>query len=332
MTIKFYTTAIVTAMSDVDLGNLDDWTYAIENNKKVLKTYKKKDWDNIIYVPKAGGTTIVNSYNVQMYGANYAPFYNNFNINRVDLQKVPFKDNSMWFSFSNCSNLTAVYNISPSVQNMTLTFHGCYKLNHNIVLPTNLEYMNSAFTNCTNFNQNIKIPDKLISMDSAFKGCTNFNQNIPIANPRWVRYAFSGCTNFNQNIQFHEGTRDFESTFYNCPNFNQKIKFPNSSTWLPSTFSGCIKFNQSIQIPKDVTNMGYTFSNCRELSERIDILGTEVFNVTKCFNNTSKAKAVYIHYQYANGTYTKTYNTCFGSSGIAGAYGVTMHDLGRSSW
>jgi hypothetical protein len=292
-------------------------------------------YPDTLYVPRVGGKAVINDCNATpWYTQNNVPFLDNPYIKNVDLQNVPFRNNSMFNAFFKCTNLVSVVNISKNVINMAKTFTYCNSFNQNVQMPNFVTNMFETFNSCFNLNQNIQIPNTVLNMSNAFSGCYNLNQNIKIPNSVTdVANAFSGCNNLNQNIQIPNSVTTMSRTFQSCHNLNQNIRIPdsvtnilrtfinchslnqniqisNSATEMIYTFSGCYNLNQNIRIPNSVTNMYSTFYNCRNLEATINILSPILSNATLCFGGTNplKLKRVFIPYKWSNGTYTATFN------------------------
>ena len=230
-----------------------------------------------IYVPKAKGKTVINDWvsapasGTQETNRN-TPFHNNRSVVSVDLQKVPFRNNSMGNAFNWCHNLLRIEGINPNVTNMCATFFQCDVLNQNIQIPNSVTNMNGTFYSCHNFNQNIQIPNSVTDMSSTFYSCYNFNQNIQIPNSVTdMSSTFYECTILNQNIQIPNSVTNMSNTFNFCVNLNQNIQIPNSVTTMASTFQSCHNLNQNIQIPNSVTSMLVTFQSCYNLNQNIQI-------------------------------------------------------------
>lgn len=121
--------------------------------------------------------TSTRPYNI--YNANL-PFYNRQCLVSIDLNNVPFRNNSMCNAFYRCINLINVTNISNSVTNMASTFCACENFNQPIIIPNSVTCMHHTFGNCPNFNQPVAIPNSVTDMASTFSWCHRFNQSITI--------------------------------------------------------------------------------------------------------------------------------------------------------
>ena len=270
---------------------------------------------NPLYVPKIVGRAVINDwYNTSTSGTTESnrntPFYNNPNIISVDLQEVPFRNNSMHNAFYNCQNLVSIKNISSSVTNMSSAFFNCYNLNQNIQIPSSVTSMSSTFYWCKNLNQNIRIPNSVTSMYRTFSSCNNLNQNIQIP---------SSVTNMSQ-------------TFSSCYNLNQNIQIPSSVTNMSSTFYWCNNLNQNIQIPSSATNMNHVFYNCFKLKSRITIASPNVSDTTNCFYNVTNANVVF-PLRYINNVNSATRNSLVTAGYAVGtAVGNYVSNTTQNTW
>ena len=257
------------------------------------------------------------NYNVTSIGNNC--FNGSRNLISLALYNKPWNSTSLDNAFNGCSNLRVIQGLNlTGITNLSSTFSGC----------SNLRVMRN-------------IPATVTNMAYTFYSCSNFNFNVQIlGNSVTDMYGtFSYCSNLNQNIQIPNSVTNMSGTFDSCNNLNQNIQIPNSVTDMYGTFSYCYNLNQNIQIPNSVTNMSGTFSTCLNLQGRIDVLTTELVNSYRTFYyaNASKPKDVYIYYNYANGTPTKTYNLVVAGTGGTdqvwdGKNGVTVHNLGSAPW
>lgn len=316
MGFKFYSSIVAqTVPALVDRGNISQWEY---NNKaisgKTLLTAFNKTAANAIkdvanytfYVPRLNGKAVI----INGVRNAFSPFFNDDwnmmnKVHHVDMQYVPSRLNQGGGLFREMKNLRSVVNLNKDLEQLPIAFLRCY-----------------------NFNYNVKLPGKIWSFWETFYQCYNLNQNIKLPNSATRLYhTFYGCNKLNQNIWIPSGVTDMYYAFYHCQLLNQNIQIPNKVTNMAGTFSDCRNLNQSIQVGRSVTNMNWAFENCVNLSGRINILSTEVTNSKNTFNGTSKAKQVYLHFKYANGTYTRTYNE---AKYWKGKNGVTIYDLGTA--
>ena len=246
-------------------------------------------------VPVKGGSTIINDY-VNNKSVGNVPFYNNPNVVSVDLRNVPFVNNSMLWSFHNCSNLISISNISNSVTNMVLTFNNCVKFDYNVQIPNSVTNMYGSFSNCTSLNKQIQIPNSVIYMDATFSNCTSLNSSVRIGSSvRTMEESFKSCTNLNKKIQIPGSVRVMSDTFFNCTSFNQPVQIPGSVTSLSGAFRGCINLDKPIQMGNAVEQMRDTFRNCKKFNQNIT-LGPLVGNIPNTFYDCSSFnKTITIH-------------------------------------
>lgn len=220
-------------------GNLSLWRYSndvIQGKTllyKYLGSYENLP-DNTLYVPRVGGKAVINN---STWFQSDAPFVNNPNLIKVDLQKVPFRFNSMMNAFYNCRNLISVLNIPEHIINMYGTYSSCHSFNQNIQISDTVTDMFSTFSDCDSLNQNIRIPNNVADMGGTFRFCYNFNQRvqIPESVTRMI-YTFEGCNSLNQNIYIPSNVSDLSSTFALCPNFNSWINISATNVFDMSNF------------------------------------------------------------------------------------------------
>ena len=315
-----------------DKGNLSLWRYSNSEltGKTLLYEYTGSDWANTLYVPKCGGNSVLNDSPQSYVGVPNVPFINKQSLKRVDLQSVPFRNNSMNFAFLACYNLNSVLNINSSTLFMNGTFGYCRNFNQNIKLPLSVYRLDNTFESCGSFNQNISIPNTVASMQWTFARSHNFNQNISIPNSvGTLDGCFSECNRFNQNLSIPNSVFSLESTFNGCSSLNQSIQVPNSVIRMDFTFAGCSSLNCSIEISSGVNSLNNTFYGCSSLRQNIDIHSrveympytfyssavnwvsihsSEVKNANGCFNACADVKVI-IPSRYINNVTTNTYNS-----------------------
>ena len=137
-----------------------------------------------IYVPKAKGKTVINDWvsapasGTQETNRN-TPFHNNRSVVSVDLQKVPFRNNSMGNAFNWCHNLLRIEGINPNVTNMCATFFQCDVLNQNIQIPNNVTSMDSTFQLCYNLGSFINVRSSGVSVATNIFYRNNTSAAIP---------------------------------------------------------------------------------------------------------------------------------------------------------
>ena len=285
---------------DPDPGKLSLWRYSnsIIEGKTLLYNYIGSWSDSILYVPKVRGNSILNDWHdISTSGIlesnRNTPFYNNLNVKSVNLQDVPFRNNSMGYAFFNCRNLVSVANIPNYISNIIGVFSNCYNFNQNIQIPNLVTNMSNVFSNCYKFNFNVQIPNSVTRMPYTFRNCINFNQNIRIPN----------------SVINLLGTFDYS-------NFNQKVIIPNSVSDMSITFYHCSNFNQNVQVGKNVSELFQAFCLCNKFSSWINIFSPEILSASGAFdtNNASAIPNVFIISRRINNTLSQTYNS-FNSSG-----------------
>lgn len=309
-----------------EISALNGWTYSGANGTLILKTYTGT-YDSTINVPAMNGVYVNNWVNTSSSGTTdfnrQTPFYNNPNVVSVDLQKVPFVNNSMGYAFYNCQNLVNVGTLNSNVTNMSYTFALCNSLNQNIQIPTSVTDIDYTFLNCRNLiNQNIHVPDSVVSMVGTYQMCYNLTPNyVHIGNSVEVMAnSFQLCQNFNPSVP---------------------IIIPNSVTNMYQTFHQCFNLNQKVQIGNSVKSLVGTFNRCTKLISDVSILSEQVEYANFFFemagydydSHSYLPKNVYIPFKYSNGVNTQTFDSFriagyLYTNGVSNnQHGVTVYDL-----
>jgi len=242
-------------------------------------------------------------------------------VNSVNLNNVYFVNNSANSFFSNISNLTSVTNISYNVTDLTNAFSNCTNLKTIPTIPNSVTELGGAFMYCTNL-QSVAFEENsaVVNMQDAFYNCTNLQEAIIPPNAVNIYGAFRSCNNIVNAPTIPNTVTNMADAFHYCINLvetptvpngieNLQLTFsgtgiidppviPNSVTSMASTFHKCYNLTSAPNIPANVEWMSYTFSQCQNLSGDIKIESEKVKDAGACFNNTVKAKDVYIPYEY----------------------------------
>ena len=202
-------------------------------------------------------------------------YQQNKNIQSVDLNNVPWVNNSMSMAFFNCEKLNKVSNINNNVTDMYGAFYNCPNLSEAPTIPNSISSLSSTFAFCTNLVNMPAIPTNVTDMSSTFEYCTNLTgiKDIPntVVN---MTETFNGCTNLVE-----------------APAITENV------TTLNRTFLGCTNLTNIPTIPNSVTDMMGTFISCSNLTGDIYINSVNINNADSCFMNTDKDKNVYIPFK-----------------------------------
>ena len=198
---------------------LDEWRYnTLENGTILLYEYLNNANPDVI-VPNF--RTMINHGVNMTFFVNDVPFANKSQINSVDLNYIPFKDNEMTQEFNNCTNLTEVTNINQNVIGMHGTFYNCTKLVNIPVIPNSVINMYETFYRCFNLFNISTIPDNVINMCGTFCNCINL-VNAPEIGEGVINasYTFRNCSNLTGDIiirsnQVNSATNCFIDTSLN---------------------------------------------------------------------------------------------------------------------
>lgn len=256
--------------------------------------------------------------------ASPTTFRNNSNIVSVDTMNIPWENDSMEYSFSNCYNLKGVYNISNDVINLSYTFYNCHSLDTISYIPSDAIYMSGTFYNCSNLINCPKIPSNVSNMSYTFCGCNNLNVTPTIPNSVTnIVGCFADCYSLTHTPTIPENITNLQSTFYNCSNLTSFPTIPNSVSDMTQTYalckniSGIITYPTNIEclrgtyaycenitsipnIPASVTDLYGTFEGCINVSGDIYILSDKVLDCKNMFNGTSQIKNIYIPFNFTN--------------------------------
>lgn len=287
-----YSTRMMSAGSSVSVEpNMNYWLYAERINESgdtvnTLYFYNNSKGPKDVIVPNENTELQDYYYNWQDPTCNNSyenlPFYNHTTLKSVDLQGVPFRNNSMVNAFGNCRDLVSVTNIPDSVTNMCETFYGCFNFNQPITIPDGVTDMNTMLGGCSNFNQSVTFPNRITSIVSTFVNCYNFNQPITIP----------------------DSVASMADTFCNCSNFNQPITIPEPVTNLQNTFANCVNFNSDITVYADkVSSVTGCFDNTTLDKDVYIVMGGPFFN-----GAMQKVTSGYLRYYYSANNTINTYN------------------------
>ena len=338
-------------LMDLYYDELEDWRYDIlDNGVRLLYEYLNKTNPDLI-VP-ANRTEI----NVGTWeNSADAPFQNVQQFNSVDLNNVPFKNNSMDYAFHNSSNLTTVTNINENVINMNQTFVQCINLENAPTIPNSVTDMGGTFTyclklknidlnNCTNLvnmsgtfescrdlvNAPV-IPNSVVDMSGTFLYCHNIiDAPVIPENVTNMANTFFGCENLANISSIPNSVTNMYGTFYDCKNLVNIPVIPNSVNDMSGTFYNCSNLITAPVIPNSVNTIygefmfinGGLFEGCANLEGDIYIYSENISDASQCFYNTpnEKLKDVYIHFTN-NGVNTATFDA-FINAGYSTEYRV----------
>ena len=207
-------------------------------------------YPELLYVPKCKGKSIINDWvNSTSSGTKETdrntPFYNNPSVLNVDLQGVPFRNNSTYAAFNNCRNLCTVNNLNlKGANDLSYTFSNCKNFNSNVQIPSGVYSLNHTFSYCYKFNQKIRIPESVYFFYETFSDCSNLRQNIDVPSSAVdMRYTFSGINMLvNTCVKIYSSNvgKVGESTYVNADGcFNVSISnnsLPLPTVWIPDRY------------------------------------------------------------------------------------------------
>ena len=96
-------------------------------------------------------------------------------INSIDMNNVPFVNNTMCGTFYSSGNaaLTTVTNINNNTVNMVNTFYNCQNLTTIDRFPDSVTDISGCFESCKSLTSVPSIPNSVTCMNYTFAGCTN---------------------------------------------------------------------------------------------------------------------------------------------------------------
>lgn len=232
--------------------NVSDYRYTVNDKTGILEAYIGTSTN--ITVPTIEEKTPV-SYLFTPY------FFNaNYYIKSVDLSNVPCYDNSMYFFFGHCRNLTTVTNMNENVTNMYQTFFNCLNMTTIESFPPNVTDMSLMCSWCNKLENVPTIPNSVTSMS----------------------YTFSHCNNLKNAPALPPNVNSVSSCFEDCKALETSPIIPNSVTSMSSMFSRCINLKNVPPLPSSVTDLAYTFNGCTNLIEPPDVSNS--INLTRIYN------------------------------------------------
>lgn len=186
----------------------------------------------------------------------YAPLYS-------EIAGMPLT--SLFYTFSECANLTK----TPDV-------------------PGNVTVMFSAFINCKSLTEIEPLPDSVLDMVLAFSGCSSLVE--PPVLPEHVvsiQGTFSACSALAYAPVIPATVEDMGITFLNCTALKEAPVIPDGVTSLNSCFMNCSSLQTMTSIPASVTDMFGTFRFCTELTGEIEVNANPT-SCNYCFLMTRK--------------------------------------------
>lgn len=282
-------------------------------------------------------TNLANTFNncsnlisTNIIGNNVNILFNTFQncTNLVDVGVLPDSLDTLWYAFAGCSNLI---NNFPTIPNSVTNLCGLFAnqiswetVPQNAIniwnnLPEHLKNsMSYIFYGCYNLKSLPEIPQGVADLSWAFTSCSNVKTFPTIPNSVTnMYYTFSYCYNMVDAPFIPNSVVNMQGTFAYCQNLINVYNIPEGVTTLNDTFWYCYNLAHIPNIPSTVTSLSRAFMYDRNLTGNIYIKSENVTAAGGCFawttNNGStpitRNKNVYIPFKYANGEYTKTYNS-----------------------
>lgn len=242
--------------------------------------------------------------NVNRVYLDKSTFSGNGDIESVDLNNTPFVNNDGSSSFSNCSYLTSVSNISNTTTEMRGAFFNCSRMTVPPSIPNSLTQTAHVKTHNTYYgfipdeNTTIFVPwTESPALEWWFDGPITPGAHVNA----WYNYYDEELEIYDkgeiedvdivsvdgQNITVdcwgepESATRnaagDFDDEpfmyptingmFESCQNLSNVPSLPNGITNIQGMFTSCYKLTNMPAIPDSVTNMCESFAFCRNLTD-----------------------------------------------------------------
>ena len=231
-------------------------------------------------------------------------FYNCQNITSVNLNNVPFVNNSMRYNYSgafyNCKKLTTISGLNQNITDM----HGAYASSTNLVdiptIPPNVTDLSYAYQFVSSVNSIPTIPDSVTNVAYGFMSCRNL-RTLPAEMPPNIvnyAYAFGECSNLvtapninahladnlwvlfkqdynlqSSNIVIGPNALYIYGMYSDCRNLTHLnftyLDYNNTTraTDVHEMFSGCNKLSTFPELPPVAQNLYQTFYNCQLLTQ-----------------------------------------------------------------
>ena len=154
----------------MNYDDLEDWRYdTLANGTRLLYEYLP-DRQNIDLIVPDNRTEL--NISSDWWDIDDVPFQNKTKFNSVDLNNVPFIDNSMASAFSQCHNIKSVTNINSNISSRSFAFSYCNNLVDGPVIPNSVTDLSGAFCYCSKLEKvTLKSGIKEILRDDVIKWC-----------------------------------------------------------------------------------------------------------------------------------------------------------------
>ena len=217
-------------------------------------------------------------------------------LNSVNLDYVPWENNSMVGAFTNCTNLNRVSNINENVTNMYMAFNNCTKLINVSEIPNSVTDMLGTFRDCWGLIDAPKLSNNIISMGGTFNFCKKLVNapEIPSSVTSMI-YTFANCYNLQNAPEIPSSVTSMYYTYYRCTNLINVPEIPSSVTNMQGTFINCRNLENAPDMSNSISviDMYQTFNNCTKLINGPDLSNcTNLTNMVNTFYECTSLKNV----------------------------------------
>lgn len=227
----------------------------------------------------------------------------------------------MYYTYSNCYNLTGFPVCGDNVTNMSGAYENCYKLqgpfvcgdrvtdmsfayyycnnirNYSPVCGNNVKDMTSAYQYCYNMIGPPACGDKVEDMAHAYYGCRSLNGS-PVCGNNVIHMsgAYCICDNLTGSPVCGDKVEDMVYAYQHCRSLSGSPVCGNNVTDMYMAYDDCLNLTGAPVCGPNVIDMGYTYRNCYNLKGNAYFYSPSISNMTGCFNgrNTSNRLNIYV--------------------------------------
>lgn len=206
-----------------DLGTIQEREIQIPAQVYLRKTedgYVNDPIDGQLYPVMVGNRTLLSGTDIrEVVFADGVQVENN----RMGSKQTGF--------FQDCKELTAVYNIPKTVEEMVCTFKNCTALEETPALPETVTDMFECFKGCTALTRTGNLPDSILDLTEAFSGCAGLVEVTEFPDcPADFTGCFKGCSALSGDLEIPDGAvsydwyfRNLKDTFLDCENIDSFV-------------------------------------------------------------------------------------------------------------
>lgn len=187
----------------------------------------------------------------------------------------------------------------------------------------------NAFYNCQNLTDVKNIPNGISSANFMFANCKKLVNISPMQNGLLGTHDMcQNCVSLKNAVEIPDTVTSMWGIYRNCSNL---VNVPLTAislnaTDMDSAFYGCTNLVTAPIIPPNITDLRNAFNGCTNLTGNVAIYTNKLTSYASVFNNTTKAKNVYIYNTNTASNMWNVWNNT--TSGVNGKNGVTLINMG----